>query len=118
MSDYPLGPIDDIPVGEARAYAVEGRQVAVFRLRDGSLRALDAMCPHRGGPLADGLADDGVVICPLHGFTYDLMTGCEVANGGAAATAYPVDADDDGTIRVRVAPQRNGTVSQSISPRG
>lgn len=116
MSDHPLGPIDDIPVGAARAYAVEGRQVAVFRLRDGSLRALDAMCPHRGGPLADGLADDRVVICPLHGFTYDLVTGCEVANSGAAATAYPVDADDDGIIRVRVAPQRNGTVSQSISP--
>jgi nitrite reductase (NADH) small subunit len=116
MSDYPLGPIDDIPLGEGRAYAVEGLQVAVYRLRDGSLRALDATCPHRGGPLADGLADDRIIICPLHGFTYDLATGCEIANGGAPVTAYPVHADDDGTIRLQVSPQRNNPVSQSISP--
>ena len=102
MSEVTLGPVDDIPVGEGRAYAVDGRQIAVFRLRDGSLRALDAVCPHRGGPLADGLADDRVVICPLHNYTYDRATGCEVANGGAAVTAYRAHADDDGTIRLSV----------------
>jgi nitrite reductase (NADH) small subunit len=94
MTEISLGPVGDIPVGDARAYAVEGRQIAVFRLRDGSLRALDAVCPHRGGPLADGLADRRIVVCPLHGFTYDLATGEEVANGGVPVTAYPVHADD------------------------
>lgn len=103
MNDMALGRIDDIPVGEGRAYVVDGRQIAVFRLRDGSLRALDAVCPHRGGPLADGLTDSRVVVCPLHGFTYDLETGCEVGNGGAAVTAYPVHPDADGTIRLRIA---------------
>ena len=39
------------------------------------LRAVDAVCPHRGGPLADGLADDRVVVCPLHGHTFDMCTG-------------------------------------------
>lgn len=48
-----LGPVDQIPLGEGRAFAVDGEQVAVFRLRDGSLRALGAVCPHRGGPIAD-----------------------------------------------------------------
>ncbi len=52
-------------------------------------------------PLADGLIDNCVVICPLHGLTYDLTTGCEVANGGAPVTAYPVHADDSGTIQLR-----------------
>ncbi|RAU95375.1 Rieske (2Fe-2S) protein [Mycobacterium colombiense] len=94
MSDVNLGPVDQIPVGEGRTFVVDGRQIAVFRCRDGSLRALDAVCPHRGGPLADGLVDADVVICPLHGFTYDLASGCEVANGGAPVTAYPVHADD------------------------
>ena len=51
MREITVGPLSDIPVGQGRAYAVEGRQIAVFRLRDGSLRALDAVCPHRGGPL-------------------------------------------------------------------
>ena len=121
MSDFTLGSVDDIPVGEGRAYAVEGHQIAVFRLRNGSLRALDAVCPHRGGPLADGLADARVVICPLHNFAYDLETGCEVANGGVSVTAYPVHADDTGTIHLRMddkaqasRPERNGALSKTI----
>lgn len=104
MSEVALGPVDDIPVGEARAYAVDGRQIAVFRLRDGSLRALGAVCPHRGGPLADGLSDDRVVICPLHNYTYDLTTGCEVSNGGVGVTAYSARVDDAGEIRLSTTP--------------
>lgn len=102
MTDIALGPVDDLPVCEGRAYAVEGRQIAVFRLRDGSLRALDAVCPHRGGPLADGLLDERVVVCPLHGRTYELETGCEVANGDAPVTTYPVHTDSTGTIQLRL----------------
>ena len=119
MSEITLGSVDDIPLGEGRAYAVAGQQVAVFRLRDGSLRALDAVCPHRGGPLADGLTDSQLVVCPLHGFTYDLATGEEVANDGVAVTAYPVRADDSGTIYLCMddaqasQPQLNGAVSRT-----
>ncbi len=99
MSSHCVGPVDDIPVGEGRAYAVDGTQVAVYRLRDGTLRALDAVCPHRGGPLADGLIDERVVICPLHGFTYDLSTGAELAAGGEAIRTYAVTSDG-GSIHV------------------
>ncbi|GFG63737.1 hypothetical protein MKUB_12270 [Mycobacterium kubicae] len=117
MTEITLGPVEDIPVGQGRAYAVDGRQIAVFRLRDGSLRALDAVCPHRGGPLADGLTDAEVVVCPLHGFTYDLQTGAEVASDGPAVSAYAVHADDTGTIHLRMEqgpnPERNGALSQS-----
>jgi nitrite reductase (NADH) small subunit len=113
MTDISLGPVEDLPVCEGRAFAVEGRQIVVFRLRDGSLRALDAVCPHRGGPLADGLADDRVVVCPLHGRTYELETGCEVAHGGPPVTTYPVHTDGTGTILVSLNgavdfPERNG----------
>ncbi|MDT5014525.1 MAG: nitrite reductase small subunit [Mycobacterium sp.] len=78
MTIHHIGSIDDIPVGEGRAYVVDGTEIAVYRLRDGTLRALGAVCPHRGGPLADGLIDDCVVVCPLHGHTYDLSTGAEL----------------------------------------
>ncbi|KGI68731.1 nitrite reductase (NAD(P)H) small subunit [Mycolicibacterium rufum] len=99
-----VGRLDEIPVGEGRTFAVDGRQVAVFRLRDGSLRALDAICPHRGGPLADGLADDCVVVCPLHGHTFDMVSGTEVSGteasgAGLSVRSYPVEVVD-GTIRV------------------
>ena len=62
------------PPGEGRA-ALDGEQVAVFRLRDGSLRAVSAVCPHRGGPIADGQIDDRVVLCPLHLNAFNLATG-------------------------------------------
>ena len=93
-----LGPVSQIPVGEGRTFAVADTQIAVFRLRDGSLRALDAVCPHKGGPLADGLADDGVVVCPLHGATYDMCTGVE-AGGGDPVRSYSV-VDVDGQIQI------------------
>ena len=44
------GPVGQVPPGEGRAFVVAGEQVAVFRLRDGSLRAVSAVCPHKGGP--------------------------------------------------------------------
>lgn len=100
MSEVSIGNIADIPRGEGRAFGVAGTQVAVFRLRDDSLRALDAVCPHRGGPLADALIDDCVVVCPLHNHTYDLSTGDEVAFGGTGVRAYPVRADSAGEISV------------------
>ncbi len=123
MTDITLGPVGDIPICEGRTFAVDGRQIAVFRLRDGSLRALDAICPHRGGPLADGLTDSRVVICPLHNFTYELASGREVANGGAPVNTYPVHADDTGTVHLRIDdaihadfPERNGALPRAISP--
>lgn len=94
-----LGPVDDIPPGEGRAYAVDGEMVAVFRLRDGSLRAVSAVCPHAGGPLADGQTDHKVVICPLHLNVFDLTTGCSTT-GQPALTVYAVHVDDDGHLVV------------------
>ncbi|GAB1691573.1 Rieske (2Fe-2S) protein [Krasilnikovia sp. M28-CT-15] len=97
LAEHRLGPVDEIPVGEARAYAVGGEMVAVFRLRDGGLRAVSAVCPHAGGPLADGLADQRVVVCPLHQHAFDLRTGCSTT-GAPPITVYPVRVDDDNTI--------------------
>ena len=93
--------VEEIPIGEGRTMVVDGVQVAVFRLRDGSLRAIDAVCPHRGGPLADGLADDCVVVCPLHGHAFDLSSGTEMSGAGLSVRSYPVEAVD-GNVRIAV----------------
>ena len=94
-----VGRVEEIPPGEGRTFVVAGTQIAVFRLRDGSLRAIDAVCPHKGGPLADGLADDQVVVCPLHGHTFDLSSGSEVTGAALSVRSYPVQ-EVDGTIHV------------------
>jgi len=99
--DVEVGSLDEIPPGEGRTFAVDGEQIAVFRLRDGTLRAIDAICPHRGGPLADGLADESVVVCPLHGHTFDMCTGAEASGSGLSVRSYPVSAVD-GAIRLHV----------------
>jgi nitrite reductase (NADH) small subunit len=103
MTDVTVGSVDDVPIGEGRTFAVGGTQIAVFRLRNGSLRAIDAICPHKGGPLADGLADDTVVVCPLHGHTFDLCSGAEAADSAMSVRTYPV-AESDGAIRISVRP--------------
>jgi nitrite reductase (NADH) small subunit len=66
--------VDDVPLGEGRAITLDGRRIAIFRSAAGWF-ALDAACPHRGGPLADGIVCDNAVICPLHDRRYDLATG-------------------------------------------
>lgn len=93
MTRHVLGPVDAVPVGEGRSFAVGERQVAVFRLRDGSLHAVDAVCPHAGGPLADGLVDSAKVVCPLHNHTFALADG-SCTNGDYAVARYPVRAED------------------------
>ena len=102
-----VGLLSEIPLGEGRAYPVLGDQVAVFRLRSGALRAVSAICPHAGGPLADGQIDDRVLICPLHLNVFDLATGCSLS-GQPDLTSYPVDVDSDGYILLTLPPSKTG----------
>ena len=85
----PLGPVDAIPLGQGRTYVVDGRAIAVFRQRDGQLFATQNACPHRGGPLADGIIGAGKVICPLHARQFDLKTGAS-GEGDYTVQTYPV----------------------------
>jgi nitrite reductase (NADH) small subunit len=70
-----LGAVEKIPLGQGRCYIVEGEEISVFRQRDGRLFATQNRCPHRQGPLSEGVCGGGKVICPLHGHKFDLATG-------------------------------------------
>lgn len=94
---FELGPVDQIPFGEGRAFGVDGDQVAVFRLRDGTLRAVSAVCPHKGGPLADGTIDRTVVLCPLHQHAFELESGCSTT-GEKPLRTYVVSVDAAGNM--------------------
>jgi nitrite reductase (NADH) small subunit len=85
--------VEDVPVGEGRAVVVDGKRIAVFRAASGWY-ALDAVCPHRGGPLEDGLLADRTVICPLHERRFDLATG-EALSDGPSVACYRVKASED-----------------------
>ena len=95
---YNLGSSQLIPPGEGRVYVVEGQSVAVFRTRSGRVYAVQAECPHRGGPLIDGLVGDGKVICPLHSFAFDLTTGNPIENSCERLRSYSVALNAAGEI--------------------
>ncbi len=88
---------DSIPLGEARVYSVNNENVAVFRTRAGDFYAVSAECPHRAGPLADGLVGGTTVICPLHGWKFDLKTG-EALFGDCSLKTFPLQIDEQGRI--------------------
>jgi nitrite reductase (NADH) small subunit len=102
-SAHRVGPAADIPIGEGRAYVVDGEQVAVFRLTDGSVRAVAAVCPHANGPLADAQIDRQVLVCPLHQHVFELDTGCS-RTGQPPLRVYPAAIDDSGHVVLTTAP--------------
>jgi nitrite reductase (NADH) small subunit len=67
--------IDELPIGLGRAFNVAGREIAVFRTRRGNIFAVDSRCPHKGGPLAEGILAGDAVVCPLHAFRFEFASG-------------------------------------------
>jgi nitrite reductase (NADH) small subunit len=65
---------DNIPLREGRAIRIGEDEIAIFNLGDRFV-ACDAACPHRGGPLADGIVSGNTVICPLHAYKICFDTG-------------------------------------------
>lgn len=94
-----VGHVSAIPPNQGRMLRVRDHLVAVFRLRDGGVRATQPWCPHLGGPLADGLVGDGALVCPLHGRTFDLTTG-EAQHGETGVATFPARVDAEGVIVV------------------
>ncbi len=100
----------EIPAGEGRAYAVNGRMVAVFFI-DGEYRAISDTCPHMGASLAAGYVEEGAVYCPWHAWRFDLESGAWL---DAPSSKLCVETFDvrvrDGEIQVHVPdpPPRGG----------
>ena len=69
-----VGKASDIPAGRAEVFDVEDRKIAVFRLEDG-FYAIEDICTHDGGPLAEGEIEEDQVICPRHGARFNIKTG-------------------------------------------
>jgi nitrite reductase (NADH) small subunit len=97
-----LVPLPELDEHGRAAFSHRGRAYAVFSL-DGELVVTDGACPHKGGPLAEGLLRDGAVVCPWHWYTFDLATGqCRTASE-VALRRHPVVLVD-GRPHVRLTP--------------
>ena len=89
--------VDDVPLGEGRAVTLDGRRVAVFHTATGWY-AIDHACPHAGGPLADGIAADCTVICPLHERRFALDTGEALGDDGPGVATHRVETRGDAVL--------------------
>jgi nitrite reductase (NADH) small subunit len=92
----------NVPPREGRAVMIAEREIALFNLGDRFL-ATDNRCPHRSGPLCDGIITGGAVVCPLHGWKISLETGAvERPDGGAGCVrTYPTRVDD-GVVLIEI----------------
>ena len=80
----------DIPLGEGREFVVGDRIVAVF-CTDTGWSAIDGICSHAGGPLAQGKVTGNVVTCPWHGWQYQLETGHHCLNSRIQQACFVVE---------------------------
>ena len=98
--------LEELPVGLGRAFDVGGTTMALFRTRRGGVFAVENRCPHKGGPLAEGMLAEDAVVCPLHAFRFDMTSGaCEQPETCAVKTYRVVQRDGDVYIEL---PARNG----------
>lgn len=80
----------EIPEGEGREFVVGSRIVAVFRTATG-WAAIDGICSHAGGPIAQGKVNGNVVTCPWHGWQYDLSTGHHCLNSRIQQSCFQIE---------------------------
>jgi nitrite reductase (NADH) small subunit len=110
---YNLGPVACIPLGEGRLFETGNTLIAVFRARDGRIYATEPWCPHRGGPLIDGIVAAGKVVCPLHGYTFDLSSGKPQHNECRAIRTYPVKLSDQDEVLVTMRRGRSASTTEN-----
>lgn len=89
MSWVDIGALEDIPAQGARVVKTAQGCVAVFRTGDDQVFALDDRCPHKGGPLSEGIVHGHSVTCPLHSWVFDMSSGAAQGADRGHVTTYP-----------------------------
>ena len=90
MAWIDIGGVTDIPRRGARCVVTPQGRIAIFRTMDDRVFAIDDRCPHKGGPLSQGIVHGAAVTCPLHNWVLSLETGkAQGADEGAVQT-YPL----------------------------
>jgi nitrite reductase (NADH) small subunit len=81
------------PAGQAKEFSASRRTLCIANI-DGVIRALDNECPHRGGPLAEGMIENGKVVCPWHAWVFDPATGA-TENSQERVAVFPVTVEGE-----------------------
>ncbi len=90
-----IGSLNDIPRRGARCVASPRGRIAVFRTAEDQVFALDDRCPHKGGPLSQGIVHGASVTCPLHNWVISLETGKALGADEGAVRTIPVKVEGE-----------------------
>ncbi|MEM8917807.1 MAG: nitrite reductase small subunit NirD [Pseudomonadota bacterium] len=86
-----IGPMDQLPAMGARTLPVQGgEEIAIFRTAQGEIYALHNKCPHKGGPLSQGIVHGTEVTCPLHNWRISLASGEALGEDNGCVPTIPV----------------------------
>ena len=97
MAEVRVASVEDVPEGKGIVVDVGEKRLAVFQDR-GEFFALDETCPHRGGPLHEGVIRDGVVACPWHLWQFDLRNGVSPVNPLSKVQTYKTRIEGDDVL--------------------
>lgn len=92
-----LAKTDEIFPGEGKAVNVGNEEIAIFN-QNGQFYAIDNVCPHSGAPLAAGEVEDNIVICPWHGWQFDITNGKSTSNPASCLKSYPCKVEGDSIL--------------------
>lgn len=109
----PVGEVEEIREGRARMVEAGGDRIAVFRHED-RLSAVSNTCRHQGGPLGEGRVINGFIVCPWHGYEYDVETGCAPSPFTERVPTFQLKVED-GHVFVDPKPLEAGLSATPIS---
>jgi nitrite reductase (NADH) small subunit len=85
------------PEGEAKEFELEGKTYCIAHTHEGCA-AVDNVCAHHGGPLGQGVVDGNKIVCPWHGWSFDVNTGALVHNPSVRIPTYPLKIDGEDVL--------------------
>lgn len=94
------GHISEFQFRASRVLKLDGIEIALFKLSDGSIKAIENSCPHKQGKLSEGILCDHHVYCPLHDWKIDLNDGQVQSPDVGCVTVFPTSIDDQGNVAV------------------
>ncbi|MBU9722571.1 MULTISPECIES: nitrite reductase small subunit NirD [Bacillaceae] len=87
--------LDELPIQIGKEVIIDNHHIALFRLTSGNVKAIENKCPHKQGPLAQGIVSGEHVFCPLHDWKIDVTTGEVQKPDDGCVKTYPVEVVDN-----------------------
>jgi len=89
--------VNEIKPGQGKTVSANGVDIAIFNV-DGTFYAIKNTCPHKGGPLGEGMLEGNVVACPWHGWRFDVATGISPVMQSVTVAKFEVKVEGDDVL--------------------